>query len=287
IVFAASGAVAREAWRYTRRRKVPLVQWIWDLPPWRLGPGRSDPVFDFRGRLFRIPRLTNGYTQRRRLYSNLHYIARSSAEVWVPSHATEADVRARFGVDSRRVAHCFDDRLFTPGDRTTAGEHLVTVSRLVPSKNQELVIRAAAILGMPVRIIGRGALENELRAVAKDLGVSCTVETGLSDQELLAAYRTAAVVVCPSRFEGFGLTGIEAASCATRVAASDIAPHREFLAGVAHFFPPDDPRAAATAIRAALEAPRPDPERVQWLSTSAAAKRFSEGFARLGVTARN
>jgi glycosyltransferase involved in cell wall biosynthesis len=77
------------------------------------------------------------------------------------------------------------------------------------------------------------------------------------------------------------MTGVEAVSCGTRVVASDIPPHREFLEGLAHFFPPDDADAAAAAIRAALAAPRPDPARVQWLGVAPAAERFAAGFARL------
>ncbi|MFL5579244.1 MAG: glycosyltransferase [Gemmatimonadaceae bacterium] len=282
LAFAASGTVARAAWQYSRRRRVPLVLYVWDLPPWRLGDGRADPVLDFRGRLVRVPRLAGAYRERRGYYSMLSHVARRAAEVWVPSRLTEADVRARFGVEPRHVPYCFDSRLFTPpAGAREEGAPLLSVSRLEPHKDHETALRAAAALDWGIRVVGRGPRAAELRDYAAGVRASATVETDVDDAGLLAAYRAARVVVAPSRFEGFGMTGIEAVACGTPVAASDIPPHREFLEGLAHFFPPGDVRAAAAAIRAAHAAPRPDPARVRGLGIEAAAERFAAGFARL------
>ena len=282
LAFAASGTVARAAWQYSRRRRVPLVLYVWDLPPWRLGGGRADPVLDVGGRLVRVPRPVGGYAERRGYYSMLRHVARRAAEVWVPSRATETDVRTHFGIEPRYVPYCFDSRLFTPPDGARRdGGPLVCVSRLVPHKSHETAIEAAGRLDVPIRVIGRGPREAELRRIAAGAWATCTVETDVSDDGLLAAYRDASVLVAPSRFEGFGMTGVEAVSCGTRVAASDIPAHREFLDGLAHFFSPGDSHAAAGAIRAALAAPRPDPARVQWLGVAPAAERFAEGFARV------
>src|SRR5207248_2140783 len=44
------------------------------------------------------------------------------------------------------------------------------------------------------------------------------------------------VVVCPSTFEGFGLTPMEAIATAAPVVASDIPPHREFLGASPRYF---------------------------------------------------
>ena len=92
--------------------------------------------------------------------------------------------------------------------RTVAGEGFPLAARLDPRPR--------------VRIIGRGALAGALEAQARELGISATVETTCDDQQVVEAYRRASVVVCASRFEGFGLTGIEALACGTPVVASDI-----------------------------------------------------------------
>ena len=83
------------------------------------------------------------------------------------------------------------------------------------------------------------------------------------------------MAVCPSRFEGFGLTPIEAVASGVPVVASDIPPHREFV-GRRGAAGPARRRSAAlvAAIAAALEDRRADPARVGDLTIPAAAARF-------------
>ena len=100
------------------------------------------------------------------------------------------------------------------------------------------------------------------------------MQTGADDPAVVRAYHGAAVAVCPSTFEGFGLTPIEAVASGVPVVASDIPPHREHLAGVARLVPPGDDAALAAEIRAALEAPAADPSLVRHLTIEAAAERF-------------
>src|SRR5439155_214835 len=133
---------------------------------------------------------------------------------------------------------------------------------LTPHKNQAAVIRAAARLESKttVRIIGRGPERASLERLAATLGVACSIESDLTETDMVTAYRTAEVVVCPSTFEGFGLTPMEAIATATPVVASDIPPHREFLGASPHFFTLGDDDGLAAAIAAARSGPPPRPE---------------------------
>jgi glycosyltransferase involved in cell wall biosynthesis len=276
VAVAFGNTMAKDAWRFATRHRCGVVQFVWDLPPWRLGDGRYDPVLSIGGHLVPIPRLGRRYAQRTEFYSRLRYVAAHARAVWGASDATAADVRARFGVRCDAVPYCYNSDRFTPGDRCRSGRApLLSVSRLVDSKNHDAVIRAGRRLGMPVRIIGRGPARERLERLAAELGVECSVETAwLSEEDLVAAYRQAAVVVCPSRFEGFGLTGLEAAACRTPVVASDIAPHREFLGSVAHFFTLDDDATLDGAIRAAIAAPPRPASSLAAYTIDAAAARF-------------
>lgn len=284
LAIAMSGTVAERAWRYATTHRCPYVLYVWDLPPWRIGSGKPDPVWWAFGRFVRLPRLGRRYRERRGYYSRLRFIAARARAVWSSSALATASVAAHFDVPCTRVPYCYDSDRFVPLDGARrAAPHLLSVSRLEPYKNQEALLRAAARLqpALPVRLIGRGSEETRLRRRAAELGVRCSVESGLSDAEIVAAYRQASVVVCPSRFEGFGLSPIEAIACGTPVVASDIPPHREFVGGVAQLFSLDDEPGLVAALRAALAGPAPDPAAVKLLTIDAAAARFYAGLVQL------
>jgi glycosyltransferase involved in cell wall biosynthesis len=280
LALAMSGLGAEAAWRWSRARGARLLVYLWDLPPRGTARGRHDAVWWIGGRFLRLPRPWGGYGRRRGYYSRLRYIARRADAVWVPSAMSGQIVAERFGVQPERVPYCYDSsRFVAPSGRAAAPgamPTLLTVSRLERHKNQALVLRAAAALDRPVqvRLIGRGPERAALESLASALGVSCRVETGADDATVTRAYREAAVALCPSRFEGFGVTPIEAVASGVPVVASDIPPHREFVGRAASLVPPDDPAVWAVAITAALDRPPADPALVSDLTIPAAAARF-------------
>jgi glycosyltransferase involved in cell wall biosynthesis len=282
LAFSMSATRAEEAWRYARARDCPLLLYIWDLHPHATSSGASDPVWWLAGRFFRLPRPVGGFPSRRGYYSRLRYIAARAREVWVPSEMTQASVRTRFGLNTRRVPYCYDSTRFHPAK--TARDHpptLLTVSRLQRYKNQAATIRAAARLGPGVQVwlIGQGPERDSLQGLADSHGVRCRIDTEADNDAVSDAYRRARVAVCPSRFEGFGLTPVEAVASGTPVVASDIPPHRESVGSAARFFPLDDVDALAEALGVALDAAPSDPSLIRELTIPAAAERFL-GFLR-------
>jgi glycosyltransferase involved in cell wall biosynthesis len=281
VAVAMSGHTAAQGWRYARGRGARLLVYLWDLPPTGLGSGRPDRVWWLAGRFLRIPRLWNRY-RRGTYFSLLHYISRRADEVWVPSRQTQQSVAERFGVRAVEVPFCYDSKRFVSTERATPEETgeglatLLTVSRLRRHKNQAAVIHAAALVERPVRVrlIGRGPQRENLKALAARLDVDCVIESGADDGAVTRAYQEASVAVCPSVFEGFGLTPIEAVACGVPVVASDIPPHREFVGQAARLAPPHDPAALADAITEALDADPADPALVADLTIEAAAARF-------------
>jgi glycosyltransferase involved in cell wall biosynthesis len=272
-----SGTTAFSAWRYARRSGCPLVVYIWDLPPQATGSGTYDPIWQIGSTLIRLPRLTGGFGRRRGHYSRLRYVAARAQEVWVPSSMTADLLRTRFGLDPRRVPYCFDSERFTPMTQPKdSPPTLLTVGRFKAHKNQVATLRAASRIGreVQVRLIGRGPDRAVLERTARALGVSCRIDTGVDDAGVADAYRRAQVAVCPSRFEGFGLTPVEAIASGTPVVASDIPPHREFVGPAARIFPVEDEEALAQAVVGALEDRPPDAAAVRELTIPAAAERF-------------
>jgi glycosyltransferase involved in cell wall biosynthesis len=279
LAIAMDAQVAAAAYQYAARHGCPLIHYLWDLPPWRLGRGRHDWVWHVFGRYLRVPRVGRRYLERPGYYSRLRFVAVHARELWVPSAHTAASVQKRLGVACRQVPFCFDSDRFTPAPAArTRG--LLSVSHLTPHKNHAAVIRAAARLEpkTPVRIIGKGPERASLERLAAALGAPCTIESDLTEAEMVTAYRAAEVVVCPSTFEGFGLTPMEAIATATPVVVSDIPPHREFLGTSPHYFTLDDDDSLVTAIGTARSGPPPKGDVLSRVTIDAAAERFAAGL---------
>lgn len=279
VALAMSGLAAEKAWHFARRHGARLIVYLWDLPPVGTGSGRADPVWWVAGRFLRLPRPWGGYRRRRGYYSRLRYISARADAVWGASTLTCETIAERFGVRAVRMPYCYDStrfRLRPVASPRAEPPVLLTVSRLRRHKNQAAVIEAAARLTRPVRVrlIGRGEEEGALAALARRLRVNCSIETSADDAAVDRAYYEASVAVCPSRFEGFGLTPIEAVASGLPVVASDIPPHREFVGNAARLVPADDVPALAAAIGAALDAPPADPSLIADLTIPQAAARF-------------
>jgi glycosyltransferase involved in cell wall biosynthesis len=277
LALSMSATRALTAWRFARRHRCPLVLYIWDLPPKSTGSGSYDPVIPFGRYLLRVPRLSGGYARRRGYYSRLRFIASRAQEVWVPSSLTGELVRARFGISPQLVPYCYDSHRFCRARvLKESPPTLLTVGRLQAHKNHEVTIRAASLIDrrVQVRLIGRGPERDRLARLARSLQVACRIETSIDDDGVVEAYRQASVAVCPSRFEGLGLTPIEAIASGTPVVASAIPPHREFLGSAARLVPVDDVQAWTEQIAEALDDGPPDAAALSQLTIPAAAERF-------------
>ncbi len=281
LVVAMDGQSAVLGFEFAHRHRCRLLLDLWDLPPWRLGGGRPDVVFEWRGRIRRVARVLGGFRERAGYYSRIAFAARRADWVWAPSIATVTDLAGRFGVEARSVAYCYDSARFRPVDRQseTPQRHL-SISRSVPHKNHDAVIRAASRMEPRpvVYLIGQGSEAPALVRLAAELGVRLELAAEWqTDEAVAAAYRRATVVVAPSRFEGFGLTPIEGVP----TVASDIPPHREHLGNTVHYSNLEDEFSLVSAIRIAIEVGSVDPAGVAHLTIERAAARFPTHLAEL------
>jgi glycosyltransferase involved in cell wall biosynthesis len=138
------------------------------------------------------------------------------------------------------------------GDRPA----VLCVAAKRPHKNQGLLLRALEHLDDDTVVLLAGyaePYEDELRAQAARLGLEDRVRflEFVPEAELEGLWRLAACAAFPTLGEGFGLPVIEAMARGVPVACSDLPVLREVGGDLAHYFPPDDPGAAAAAIEAA------------------------------------
>jgi glycosyltransferase involved in cell wall biosynthesis len=151
------------------------------------------------------------------------------------SESTRDDLAAR-GIprQSVRVIYCgIDWQHYTPAPAERAPRPLFPyLGRLKRYKGVDLVIRAFATLDNPeatLEIAGTGDFRPELEALARSLDLGDRVRfLGFVDEtEKLALLRRAWALAFASPKEGWGITNLEAAACATPVVASDSPGIRE------------------------------------------------------------
>ncbi len=171
--------------------------------------------------------------------------ANRSAALISVSEATRADLKRFYGADSTVVHHGVSADLFEIAARRMPEPFLLCVSTLHPHKNIDGLIRAFA--GFRARhpefrlvVAGmRGFFTSEIEHAVAECGLAGAVEiTGwLARDALRDFYRRAWAVICPSRFEGFGMPALEAMAAGVPLACSDIVPFREVAGDAALFFP--------------------------------------------------
>jgi glycosyltransferase involved in cell wall biosynthesis len=135
--------------------------------------------------------------------------------------------------------------------------YLLMVSTIEPRKNHETLLsawerlRATGESDLKLVLVGSPGWHYE-EIVRKFLPWIQRGELKLLEDvppaELRELYRHAVATICPSVYEGFDFSGIEAMRCGSPVVASDIKVHREIFGAPAEYFSPYDSSDAAAAI---------------------------------------
>lgn len=193
--------------------------------------------------------------------------ARASAVI-VPSRSTADDVRRvllRAGADASRVVVVPEaaDPSFAAAPPGPHKPVVLFVGRRDPYKNLPLLVRAIArvrgrVPDVRLRVIGPpDARYPEPERAAREAGVEECVEwAGYVDGEgLAAAYRDAAVLALPSRYEGFGLPVLEAMASGLPVVCGNASSLPEVAGDAAVLVAPDDEAALADALVSVLTDP--------------------------------
>ena len=178
-------------------------------------------------------------------------IRRSRLIVTISQHAARA-VAERYDVPESRLRPIHlgvDHAVFRPGDDTRRN-FLVYPARAWPHKNHERLFAAFSQLrrSHPDLELVLTAYEGETPPGVRSLG-------HVSRDELARLYRTAAGLVFPSLFEGFGQPPLEAMACGCPVASSDAAALPEVCEDGARLFDPTSVEAMIEAVEDILARP--------------------------------
>lgn len=139
--------------------------------------------------------------------------------------------------------------------------HVVCIARLYPSKGQDVLIRALALLKdkhpqLRAELIGDGPARDSYVQLARELGLAdrCAFAGSLRHEEVLDRMRAASLTILPSRSDNCPLVTIESLAVGTPVVASRVGGIPEVVRdGIDGFLvPPDDPQALAAKLSLVL-----------------------------------
>lgn len=185
--------------------------------------------------------------------------ARSADRIVTDSEFSRREITAAYDIapEAIDVVPLAAAPVFRPGPRLPltcrfAGPFVLHVGDLHPRRNLAMLARAVAnaagrataLRDLTLVLVGvdRGS-GDELRALATPAGrnsplIEFVVAT--DESELLGLYRSAAALVYPSRYEGFGLPLLEAMASGTPVLAANTSSIPEVTGAAAVLLDPDD-----------------------------------------------
>jgi len=233
-----------------------------------------------------IPLKRRGEFLRSGVRFRLRYLAvQRAVRVIVPTHAVAADAMQTLEIPADRIAviaKAAAPKLHARSESEVRAvrerfglpsEYLLWVGGLrTPDPRKRIGALARVPRRLPLVLVGEtGRWARELPNV--------TLTGEVDDDALAAIYTGARALVFPSDDEGFGLPPVEALSCGTPVAASNVPAVREVLDGRAAWRDVGDLEGLVEAAEAARR-PAPPPPEWTWQDAAAATWEVYEQAAR-------
>jgi glycosyltransferase involved in cell wall biosynthesis len=163
------------------------------------------------------------------------------------------------GIDASRI-----DDTDSPPISIPDGPIVTTAGRLVDQKNHATLLRAfERVLEQhpetTLVIVGDGPLSDDLKSIAKELGIQDSVVfTGYLPrrEDVYSVLKQSTIAVFSSWYEGFCVAAVEAMAAGLPIVVSDIEVLHEVVGDPGIFADPNDPVGFAEAISDVLQHPQ-------------------------------
>jgi len=133
------------------------------------------------------------------------------------------------------------------------GDYLLSASRLVPEKGVDVAIKIAKKTGLPLKITGEPASNNNsywMEKIKPEIGGNISYEGMVSTQRMFSIYKNATALLFPIKWEEpFGLAMIEAMACGTPVIAFNRGSVKEIVQNGRTGFIVDDMNGMIKAVK--------------------------------------
>lgn len=194
---------------------------------------------------------------------------RRSKAILVPSHWVKQDILKHYPVDKNKIfitPEAAKSSYFAAGQPTKSFlpySYFIYVGNAYPHKNVAQLIKAVKIVSVKnpkvklVIVTGRDWFYQRLRlqiTQQKTQGV-VKLKDFTSDDDLRRLYRNSVAFVTASRYEGFGLPGLEAMAAGTLVLASNRAALPETYGKHAEYFDPENLDELVAKMKQVLDLP--------------------------------
>jgi glycosyltransferase involved in cell wall biosynthesis len=260
-----------DAFSMARKKGIDVLLPLLDVPPWEVSPSLIGWIPDLQHvylpEFFSEPELhqRNATIQRLTERAALIMLSSNAARDDFLNFAPQGDKKARVLSFPSLVA--FEPLTESPESSRTKfnlpEKFALVANQFWAHKNHKSVVSAAAQLrerGITVPIVMTGLpvdhrdransnFSSLLQAIASaGLNSQITILGQVSYSDLVNLMRTAAVIIQPSRFEGWSTIVQDAKALGRPVVCSDIAVHREQAPSALGFFPCDKPNILADLL---------------------------------------
>lgn len=234
--------------------------WAWDLfamPAIMIAHWRGTPVLvNYRGGE------AAGFL--RHAHGRVHRVLRHAKALVVPSGFL-VEVFSRYQIGAQIIPNIVNTQRFYPDAARTdcaPNPHIVICRNLEAIYGIDIALQAFAQVlktypQAKISIAGSGELANQLKALARELGISNQVSFlgRLEAEQIAALYRQADVMLNASRIDNMPNSVLEAWACGVPVVSTNVGgvPFMAVHEKTALLVPPDQPDAMAQAILRLLD----------------------------------
>ena len=196
-----------------------------------------------------------------------------STKIIVPTNAVKSEIKSHYRIPENKIIITYEgiNDVFTKTKpksesifnkfKLIKNNYLVYTGNAYPHKNLKRVIDALLYLKTEKDIVLYFVIVGKINkfmqniinyAKEKEMDDYIITPGFVNDSELISIYVNSLAFIYPSMSEGFGLQGLEALACGTKLIASDIPVFREVYKDCAFYFDPMNHYSIANAIEKAI-----------------------------------